>query len=441
MGEDAPAVGNGSNFRDDYPPPPPAGTTGSATMTRPSDWDMQQLLVPTMDALIMLTGTIGHSLVIFVLAGRRKRRSRAGPPHGTDTLLLALSASDLLLLLCLPFHTTAIALGTWPFGNFLCKAISFLGVACNASSVFTLSALAVSRYLTVVHPAWAFGRRRVGHWLNAVVVLQWLPACALAAPQFFFRGEVASSDGSVSSSPVGPVHCFTFLSNLSTLVYSTALFLVGFAIPLAVIVLMYTKIYCFLRHTRRQGRAPQLERYQSQVTQTSALLVVVFTLCWLPSYVLMFMLVGDSQGGGGDTGGTGGASISLGNSTTSSSEAAAAAASHRSFAIFARLLASSSTVANPVLYVFMSHKFRQELLGLSRHRCRSRCRGDGDDDNGDGDCGNNGRPSWFSCRTACRTSCGGASCCGCWRYCPIPGRDTVRPFNPMQVETPPPPHG
>lgn len=321
-------------------------------------WDMQQMLVPTLDALIMLTGITGHSLVIFVLAGRMRRRTRL--PHGTDTLLLALSASDLLLLTCLPFHTAAIALGTWPFGNFLCKSVSFLGVACNAASVFTLSALAVSRYLTVVHPAWAFGgRRRAGRWLNATAVLLWVPACALAAPQFVIRTVGAM---------MGPVHCFPFLSNHSQRVYSMALFLMGFALPLAVIVLMYAKIYCFLRSTRQRGHAPQLERYQSQVTQTSALLVLVFTLCWLPSYVLMFLKVGGSLGAG--------------------------SLHYLSFAIFARLLASSSTVANPVLYVFMSHKFRQELLGLSRRR----------------------------------------NCRACWDYCPVLGRDTVQPFNP--VETP-----
>lgn len=330
------------------------------------EWDIQQLLMPTLDALIMLTGITGHSLVIFVLAGRRRRRA-SGMPHGTDTLLLALSASDLLLLTCLPFHTAAIALGTWPFGDFLCKAVSFLGVACNAASAFTLSALAVSRYLMVVHPAWAFGGRlRVGRWLHGVAALLWVPACALAAPQFVIR-----TVGSV----VGPVHCFAFLSNHSQLVYSTALFLMGFALPLAVIVLMYAKIYCFLRSTRRRGRAPQLERYQSQVTQTSALLVLVFTVCWLPSYALMFLLVGCSLGSG--------------------------SLRYRFFAIVARLLASSSTVANPVLYVFMSHKFRQELLGLSRRRC-------------------------------CR------DCKACWDYCPVPGRDTVQPFNPVET---PSPHG
>ncbi|XP_076132859.1 somatostatin receptor type 3 [Alosa pseudoharengus] len=343
------------------------GNASGAPRSR-MDWDTQQLLVPTLDALIMLTGVTGHSLVIFVLARRRRRRRvGVGPAHGTDTLLLALSASDLLLLTCLPFHTAAIALGTWPFGDLLCKCVSFLGVACNAASVFTLSALAVSRYLTVVHPAWAFGGRwRAGRWLGVAAALLWVPACALAAPQFAIRAV-----GTV----MGPVHCFAFLSDQSQLVYSVALFLVAFALPLAVIVLMYAKIYCFLRRTSRRGRAPQLERYQSQVTQTSALLVLVFTVCWLPSYVLMFLLVGARTAG---------------------------SPHYRAFAIFARLLASSSTVANPVLYVFMSHKFRQELLGLSWHRSRD--------------------------------------CKACWDYCPLPGRDTVQPFNPVELETPPP-HG
>ena len=119
--------------------------------------DLIKALVPLLDGLILVTGLVGQTLIIIILTGRRKKESQ--PPHGTDTLLLALSAADLLLLLCLPFHTSAITLGFWPFGVFMCKAISFLGVACSAASVFTLAALAVTRYLTVVHPTWAYRAR------------------------------------------------------------------------------------------------------------------------------------------------------------------------------------------------------------------------------------------------------------------------------------------
>lgn len=299
-----------------------------------ADDNLIKVIVPTMDALILVTGLVGQTLVIIILNGRRRKESQ--PPHGTDTLLLALSAADLLLLLCLPFHTSAITLGYWPFGTLMCKAISFLGVACSAASVFTLAALAVTRYLTVVHSTCAY-RLRMHRRIKLAVILLWVPASALAAPQFAFRTVTVSS----------AVYCFAFLSEFSQLVYSLALFLFGFALPLGIIVLMYAKIYCFLRHARLLGNAPQLERYQSQVTHTSALLVLVFTLLWLPSYALMFSFIGG---------------------TVSNSPG------YNTVAVLARTLASSAAVVNPLLYGFVSQKFRRELRELGRERwawCKS----------------------------------------------------------------------
>uniref|UniRef100_A0A8D2ZSD8 G-protein coupled receptors family 1 profile domain-containing protein n=1 Tax=Scophthalmus maximus TaxID=52904 RepID=A0A8D2ZSD8_SCOMX len=310
------------------------GNSSNLGQTTRAEESLVRAVVPILDGLILVTGLVGQTLVIIILTGRRRKESQ--PPHSTDTLLLALSAADLLLLLCLPFHTSAITLGFWPFGSFLCKAISFLGVACSAASVFTLAALAVTRYLTVVHSTWAY-RLRMHRRIKLTVALLWVPASALAAPQFAFRTVTVSSD----------VYCFAFLSDFSQLVYSIALFLFGFALPLGIIVLMYAKIYCFLRHARLLGNAPRLERYQSQVTHTSALLVLIFTLLWLPSYALMFSFIG-------------------GTITESPG--------YRTIAILARLLASSVAVVNPVLYGFMSQKFRRDLLELGRERwawCKS----------------------------------------------------------------------
>lgn len=311
------------------------GQQGNRTDLRQTNPDegFFKTTVPILDGLILLTGLVGHTLVIAILTGRRRRARQ--PPHGTDTLLLALSAADLLLLLCLPFHTSAIAMGLWPFGSFMCKAISFMGVACSAASAFTLAALAVTRYLTVVHPTWAY-RAKMRRHAALTAALLWIPAVALAAPQFAFRTLTVS----------GAVYCFAFLSDLSQLVYSVALFLFSFALPLGVIVLMYAKIYCFLRHAPLLGNASQLERYQSQVTHTSALLVVLFALLWLPSYALMFSFIGR---------------------TVTNSPG------YNTLAILARLLASSAAVVNPVLYGLMSRKFRRDLLNVGRTR-RTRCR-------------------------------------------------------------------
>ncbi|XP_035486287.1 delta-type opioid receptor [Scophthalmus maximus] len=301
--------------------------------------NVEQVLVPILDALILVMGVGGHTMVMVILCGRW-RRGVGHSPHGsmtgtgTDILLMALSAADLLLLSMLPFHTVAIAMQQWPFGDLMCRLVSFLGSACSSASVFTLATLAVSRYLNVVQPARAYGllsTRRV----SIAAALLWVPACCLAAPQLVFR-----SVGMPRRAPDG-LACFAFLSHRDQLIYGLIHFLMAFLLPLITIAVAYGSIYVFLWGSQHAGRAPQVERYQSKVTQTSAMLVLAFTLCWLPSYGLMLALLVDESSG-----------------------ATGASPRYGPFSVFARLMATSSTVMNPILYVLMSQKFRLDLLRL-----------------------------------------------------------------------------
>lgn len=308
--------------------------------------NVERVLVPVLDVLILLLGVSGQSVVMLILCRRRHaglsaHGSRTG--MGTDVLLLAPSAADLLLLAVLPFHTVAVAAQHWPFGDAACRLVGFMGSACSSASVFTLAALAVTRYLTVVHPARAYGRLSP-HRLAAVAAALWVPACCLAAPQLAFR-----SVGVRASESDGPVACFAFLSHTDQLIYNLVHFLVAFLLPLATIAAAYALIYVSLRRAGgrvtgrgRRSRTPQAERYQSKVTQTSALLVVAFTMCWLPSYGLTLARLAAGQ----------------------SSGATGVSPRYGPFSTFARLMAASSTVMNPILYVLMSQKFRQDLLCL-----------------------------------------------------------------------------
>ncbi|XP_054473282.1 galanin receptor type 3 [Anoplopoma fimbria] len=308
--------------------------------------NVEQVLVPILDVLILVLGVAGHTMVMLILC----RRRRSGVRHfgqspqssmtgtGTDDLLLALSTADLLLLAMLPFHTVAIAMQGWPFGDFMCRLVSFLGSACSSASAFTLAMLAASRYLTVVRPTRAFSLlspRRV----SIAVVLLWVPACCLATPQLVFR-----SVGTPRRAP-DDLACFAFLSHRDKLIYGLFHFLVAFLLPLVTIAVAYVSIYMFLWGRQHAGRAPQVERYQSKVTKTSAMLVLAFTLCWLPSYGLTLALL-----------------------VNENSDATGASPRNGPFSIFARLMATSSTVMNPILYVLMSQKFRQDLLRLFKRR-------------------------------------------------------------------------
>lgn len=310
--------------------------------------DVERILVPILDVSMLLLGVSGHCMVVVILCGRRRRRMGATGSStqssvtgtGTDILLLALSTADLLLLSMLPFHTSAIALQRWPFGDVMCRLVGFLGSAFSSASVFTLAALAISRYLTVVKPAKAYfllSPRRI----SLVVCLLWIPACGLAAPQLVFR-----SVGTPRSTPKALI-CFSFLSQRGQMIYGLVHFLVAFLLPLFTIAVAYIGVYMFLWVSRHQARAPQVERYQSKVTQTSAMLVLAFAVCWLPSYGLTLALVADDKSGATGT-----------------------SPRYGAFSVFARLMATSSTVVNPILYVLLSQKFREDLVKLfKKKRC------------------------------------------------------------------------
>ncbi|XP_023153067.2 delta-type opioid receptor [Amphiprion ocellaris] len=304
--------------------------------------DVERVLVPILDTLILVLGVCGHTMVMVILCGRRRRGmghvsqspQSSSSSIGTDILLLALSAADLILLSMLPFHTVTIAMQHWPFGNVMCRIVGCLGSACTSASVFTLATLAVSRYLTVVKPTRAYSLltpRRV----SVTAALLWVPALCLAVPQLVFR-----SVGTPQRTPDG-LACFVFQSDQEQLIYGLVHFLVAFLLPLVVIAVAYSSIYVFLWRSQQGGRAPQVERYQSKVTQTSAMLVLAFTLCWLPSYGLTLALLANKSAGATGT-----------------------SPRYGPFSVFARLMATSSTVMNPILYVLMSQKFRQDVMRL-----------------------------------------------------------------------------
>uniref|UniRef100_A0A3P8STH7 G-protein coupled receptors family 1 profile domain-containing protein n=1 Tax=Amphiprion percula TaxID=161767 RepID=A0A3P8STH7_AMPPE len=280
--------------------------------------------VPILDTLILVLGVCGHTMVMVILCGRRRR----GMGHVSQ------SPQNLILLSMLPFHTVTIAMQHWPFGNVMCRIVGCLGSACTSASVFTLATLAVSRYLTVVKPTRAYSLltpRRV----SVTAALLWVPALCLAAPQLAFR-----SVGTPQRTTDG-LACFVFQSDQEQLIYGLVHFLVAFLLPLVVIAVAYSSIYVFLWRSQQGGRAPQVERYQSKVTQTSAMLVLAFTLCWLPSYGLTLALLANKSSGATGT-----------------------SPRYGPFSVFARLMATSSTVMNPILYVLMSQKFRQDVMRL-----------------------------------------------------------------------------
>ncbi|XP_023594583.1 proteinase-activated receptor 4 [Trichechus manatus latirostris] len=132
-------------------------------------------LVPVLYALALTLGVPANGLALWVLATR--------VPRLPSTLLLAnLAAADLLLGLALPPRIIYHLRGQrWPFGEAACRLATAALYGHMYGSLLLLAAVALDRYLAVVHPLRVRALRGLG-LATGLCAAAWLAATALSLP-------------------------------------------------------------------------------------------------------------------------------------------------------------------------------------------------------------------------------------------------------------------
>ncbi|XP_071349771.1 apelin receptor 2 [Trachinotus anak] len=230
----------------------------------------------------------------------------------TDSLIASLALADLCFLVTLPLWAVYTAMGYhWPFGQPLCQISSFLTALNMYASVFSLSMLSVERYWVLT------GRRHSGHhaprscpsralWILGGV---WVLAGVLALPGLLLRSvrEVeldseSEDDWRLEPADSGSVFlsCQMDYSMLMgaelgeaekeraemwwTAVLSLKSTLIGFLLPLVILLVCYCSLARLL--SRHFGRGPRPDRRrQRRLLRVIVTLVMAFFLCWLPLHV------------------------------------------------------------------------------------------------------------------------------------------------------------
>ncbi|KAM4827011.1 hydroxycarboxylic acid receptor 1 [Thomomys bottae] len=177
--------------------------------------------------------------------------------------LFNLAVADLLLLLCLPWRADYYLRGQrWAFEDAACRLLLFLLAASRAGSIAFLTAVAVDRYLRVLHPhraASALSRRRAA----AAACALWGLAALGAAP-LLTRSHLCARRGGAA--------CESFAMEAAR-GWHDALFQAEFFLPLAVLG------FCSGRVLWRLRRRPALRRARRLVAAVAA----VFVAGYLPS--------------------------------------------------------------------------------------------------------------------------------------------------------------
>ena len=129
------------------------------------------VLAPTL-GIIMLLAIFGNMTLIVTICRTSSLRTR------TNMFILNLACADVgVALLCMPFSIITSFTRDWIFGDSLCQLNGFMNILFEVSSLFTLTAISIEKYFSIVKPMAVVITTRLA-W--TMVATTWLTALVLA---------------------------------------------------------------------------------------------------------------------------------------------------------------------------------------------------------------------------------------------------------------------
>jgi len=169
------------------------------------------------------------------------------------------------------------------------------------ASVINLISLTIERYLKVVHPFWS--KKNLKRWMiHAAMVFAWIGGILFVMPTAFTTTILV--DGMCLS-------FYVWQSPAASMVYSAAVCIIFFFIPLVTFIYCYGRIVIVMKRQMRvmaghnvEGSAQmsasqmQSKRIKWNIIKTMIIVSITFIICWFPISIY-FMIVDVSAPTGG----------------------------------------------------------------------------------------------------------------------------------------------
>lgn len=222
---------------------------------------------PVMYSLVFVLALLGNILVLCVI--RRYRSGGACAFSLTDTFLLHLAISDLLLAFTLPLFAVQWA-QEWVFGEAVCKISGALFSLNRYSGILFLACISFDRYLAIVHAISSGWKRNTCHAQIACAFI-WVICLGLSTVDIIYKQVVIVDTGKRL------VLCQVWFEEKSTqwqIGLQLVSVILGFGLPLLIM------LYCYIRIFRSLCNATRRQKRKSLRLIVS--LVSVFVICWAP---------------------------------------------------------------------------------------------------------------------------------------------------------------
>ncbi|XP_062375154.1 orexin receptor type 2 [Sardina pilchardus] len=323
--------------------------------------------------IVFFVSLIGNALVCFAVWKNHHMRTV------TNCFIVNLSFADILVtVICLPASLVVDITETWFFGSTLCKVVPYLQTISVSVSVLTLSCIAQDRWYAICHPLMF---KSTAKRARKSILLIWVVSCIIMIPQAIVM-ECSQFPELTNKTSLFTVCDEHWSDEIYPKVYHTCFFIVTYFAPLCLMVLAYIqichKLWCqqipgtssgvqrkwhsLQCATLASGSGPSVKVKTSAVTaevkqvkarrKTARMLIVVlfvFALCYLPISVLNVMkrVFGTFA-------------------YTNNRETVYAWFTISHWLIYA------NSAANPIIYNFLSGKFREEFKAAFSCHCYGR---------------------------------------------------------------------
>ncbi|XP_048389746.1 C-X-C chemokine receptor type 2-like [Stegostoma tigrinum] len=282
------------------------------------------IIIAIVNSLVCFLAVTGNMIVMTVLLHNRNALS------STDTYLLHLAVADLLFAVTLPFWAVD-AVSGWVFGDAMCKIISMLQEINFYSGILLLVCISIDRFLSIIYATQAHKQ------LNPLIIkfvcaAVWVGATVLSLP-ILYKGEYHLED-------LNRNLCYELLDGESAekwrVITRLLRHLIGFLIPLAVMVFCYSVIIQKLYQTKG------FQKHKAM--KVIIVVVLAFVICWFPHNITVFI----------DTLMRGKLIAQTCNMRNYIDQALSAT----------QILGFLHSCMNPILYAFIGVKFRHNLIKL-----------------------------------------------------------------------------
>ncbi|XP_060631284.2 neuropeptides B/W receptor type 1 [Anolis sagrei] len=232
------------------------------------------IAVPIIYSVICAVGLTGNSAVIYVILKAPKMKTV------TNIFILNLAIADELFTLVLPINIADYLLLQWPFGEFMCKLIISIDQYNTFSSIYFLTIMSIDRYLVVV--ATVKSRKmsyRTYRAAKTVSLCTWVLVTIIILP-FSIFAKIHTEEGRSQCVFVfpSPESFWWKVSRLYTLI-------LGFAIPVSTICILYSTMLYKLRHMHLCSNAKALDKAKKKVTIMVLVILGVCLFCWTPYHL------------------------------------------------------------------------------------------------------------------------------------------------------------